>query len=173
MVHERSSDEATATFVEAPESVREARHFVREVLAGDDEDVADDAALLASELATNAVIHAQTPFRVTIRRVDGVVRVEVRDGSRATARRYRFSPTSGTGRGLGMVEDLADRWGVEEASDGKVVWFTLTRRRRVAGGDDAEPDPGRAAGPPDLDALLADLGGWDDDEASAALRRAA
>jgi len=175
MVDDRRSDEATATFAGTPEAVRDARRFVLEVLAPVDDDVADDAALLTSELATNAVIHAQTDFEVTIRRAPDGVRVEVRDGSRVTARRSRYSATSGTGRGLGMVEDVAEAWGVDEAEDGKAVWFTLTTRQRAASGDERGTAIGGRSADPDLDAILADLGGWDDGDRSddAALRRAA
>lgn len=149
-----------------PESVRRARRLVIRVLAGVGT-VADDAALLVSELATNAVIHAGTPFRVAVRRRDDRLRVEVADGSRAVARRQRFSTTSGTGRGLALVDDVADRWGVDGRDDGKTVWFELAVRP-------AGSDPGRQAArrpvdaadgvEPDLDALLDELGGWDDDD---------
>lgn len=166
--------EATATFGATPESVRDARRFVRDAVAPIDDDLADDAALLTSELATNAVIHARTGFVVTIRHAPDGVRVEVRDGSTAPARRSRYSATSGTGRGLGMVDDLAETWGVEESGDGKAIWFTLTTRQRATSDDD-----GAAAGDgdlddADLDALLAGLGGDDDGlRSDAALRRAA
>ena len=178
MVDDRSSEEATAEFAGAAESVRDARRFVMEVLADEHDDLVGDAALLASELATNAVIHAQTPFRVTVSRAADGVRIGVLDGSTTTARRCRYSATSGTGRGLGMVEDVADAWGVDVAGDGKCVWFTIDRSSRANAGDDAERGdvPRSASGEPDLDALLADLGGWEDDEAAqedAALRRAA
>lgn len=177
MVDERSSDEATAEFAGIAESVRDARRFVMRVLAEEHDDLVGDAALLTSELATNAVIHAQTAFRVTVARTDDGIRVGVIDGSTTTARRCRYSATSGTGRGLGMVEDMAETWGVEVDGAGKRVWFTIRRRNRAGAGDDAgRADVPRASGEePDLDALLADLGGWDDEEPAqdAALRRAA
>lgn len=172
MVPDSSSGVVTATFEGAPESVREARRFVLDVVAPVDDDLADDAALLASELATNAVIHARTTFHVTIHLEPGAIRVEVQDGSTVTARRCRYSATSGTGRGLGMVEDLAEAWGIDEADDGKAVWFVLAPRRRAAPDDDISA---RGAGEPDLDAILADLGGWEDEgpAGGAALRRVA
>ncbi len=39
-----------------------------------------------------------------------------------------------TGRGLGLVADLADHWGCEATSDGKVVWFTVLPDATAAGG---------------------------------------
>lgn len=165
-------------FEPRPESVRDARRFVFRTLA-DTGTVADDAALLVSELATNAVIHAGSAYTVTVRRDGHVVRVEVADASPASARRCHYSPTSGTGRGLGMVEDLASGWGVEElgSGDGKVVWFELPLPGQgAAAGVAADAahadDPPRApaddaATDADLDALLAELGGWDDDDSAA------
>lgn len=162
-------------FEPRPESVRDARRFVVRTLA-DTGSVADDAALLVSELATNAVIHAGSAYTVTVRRDGHVVRVEVADASPASARRCHYSATSGTGRGLGMVEDLASGWGVEEldSGDGKVVWFELPLPDEGdaagVGVDAADADDGPrapaddAATDADLDALLAELGGWDDDE---------
>jgi anti-sigma regulatory factor (Ser/Thr protein kinase) len=154
------------------ESVRDARRFVAHALA-DAGDVADDAALLVSELATNAVIHAGSAYTVTVRRHDGFVRVEVADASPSSARRCRYSPTSGTGRGLGMVEDLSSGWGVEEDGVGKIVWFELPipgpgRDGGAASGalvGEVAPEPlaDHATTDADLDALLAELGGWDDE----------
>jgi anti-sigma regulatory factor (Ser/Thr protein kinase) len=165
---EQWTHEVIEEFDGVPESVRRARRVVTEAVA-DAGPAGDDAVLLLSELATNAVIHAGSPFRVVVRRRDDRLRVEVADRSRAAARRQRFSSTSGTGRGLALVDDLADRWGVEERDDGKSVWFELTVRP-------AGSEPGRqaarrsvdaeAAVEPDLDALLDELGGWDDDDRS-------
>lgn len=165
---EQWTDEVAEEYESVPESVRRARRLVIGALAGVGT-AADDAVLLASELATNAVIHAGTPFRVAVRRRDDRLRVEVADGSRAVARRQRFSTTSGTGRGLALVDDVADRWGVDQDGDGKTVWFELAVRPAAD-----EPDRRRTRRPvdaedgvePDLDALLRELGGWDDDEHS-------
>ena len=162
-VHERSTDVASATFDADPEAVRDVRRFVREALADVDDDLVGDATLLTSELATNAVIHAQTTFVVTVRRTAASVRVEVQDGSPVAARRCRYSATSGTGRGLGMVEDVADTWGVEPVDAGKRVWFSLVAGRRADGDDDVRVVPAGADGAPDIDAILADFGGWDDE----------
>jgi anti-sigma regulatory factor (Ser/Thr protein kinase) len=159
-------DDVTAVFEPIVESVRDVRRFVARAIGGWDAVAAEDAALLASELATNAVIHAGTPYRVRVVHGRDTVRVEVADGSTATARRRHYSDTAGTGRGIGMVEDLAADWGIDVAADGKVVWFELR-----AGSNDGRTAlaPGTAAHDEveiDLDALLQQLGGWDDDTAA-------
>jgi signal transduction histidine kinase len=165
---EQWTDEVTEEFEGVPESVRRARRLALDTLAGAGTS-GDEAVLLLSELATNAVIHAGSPFQVTIRCRDDRLRIEVADGSRAVARRQRFSATSGTGRGLALVDDIADRWGVDERGDGKTVWFELAVR--PAGSEPARraarrPVDAEDGVEPDLDALLDDLGGWDDDERS-------
>jgi hypothetical protein len=88
----------------------------------------DDAVLLTSELATNAVIHARTPFEVICRSAGGTVQVEVVDGDGA---RVLPAPGSGddpdriSGRGLLMPVMLAAEWGVSYAAASKTVWFRL------------------------------------------------
>lgn len=160
--------EVAETFDSTPESVGAARRLATTALA-DSGRARDDVVLLLSELATNAVIHAGSRFRVRVCVGADRVRVEVADGSRATVRRQRFSVLSGTGRGLGMVDDVADRWGVDERPDGKAVWFELAIG---AAGSQAPRSAARrtvdaeGAVEPDLDALLDELGGWDDDDRS-------
>jgi hypothetical protein len=51
----------------------------------------------------------------------------VYDGSPALPQRKRYSRTATTGRGLGLVEQLADSWGAEAMDSGKAVWFELVR----------------------------------------------
>lgn len=106
------------------DSVPVARRFVREALAGTAVDV-DTALLLVSEVATNAVLHARSPFRITI--VDGSnpVRIEIFDGSPVPPRLHAFSATSGTGRGLRLLDRLAHSWGVLTNGSGKTVWFEV------------------------------------------------
>ena len=85
----------------------------------------EDAVLLTSELATNAVIHAQSPFDVTVRRQDGVLRVAVADDLHRLPI-LRENPTGVGGRGLRLVQALASDWGCEPVpGDGKVVWFEV------------------------------------------------
>lgn len=169
-VEDQWEDSVSAQFDPLPDSVRAARRFVATALGRIPEEQADDAALLTSELATNAVIHANSRYTVTVKRDGGRVRVEVSDGSAGAARRCHYSPTSGTGRGLGMVEDLSTAWGVEEDGvGGKVVWFELTAPapRSLPVTEATTERSTDTAGEADLDALLEQLGGWDDDEGPA------
>jgi anti-sigma regulatory factor (Ser/Thr protein kinase) len=96
---------------------------VRRVLAqaGRDADVAE---LLTSELAANAVRHGQTPFTVVVS-ASPVVRVEVHDGNAIVPTVQAARGDDEAGRGLLLIEALADSWGVDECGGGKVVWFEL------------------------------------------------
>jgi anti-sigma regulatory factor (Ser/Thr protein kinase) len=110
-------------------AVARARRFVRDTLAAwGAGDATDDAVLLTSELATNAVIHARTPFEVICRSAGGTVQVEVvdGDGSRALPAPPRGDdPDRVSGRGLLMPVTLAVEWGVSYAAASKTVWFRL------------------------------------------------
>jgi anti-sigma regulatory factor (Ser/Thr protein kinase) len=117
------------TFPAAPASAGHARRFVESVLAEADLEVLSyAAALLVSELVANAVLHTGTPIAVAVVPGDGMVRVEVHDGSSQLPVRKHYSNLSGTGRGLLLVERMAAQWGCERTADGKVVWFELDRR---------------------------------------------
>lgn len=110
-----------------PSAVSGARAFVRSALEGvvDDETV-DTVVLLASEIITNAVLHARTASEVRVMRLGDVVRVEVADGSTALPEQRVFDFSSASGRGLAIVEAAAVRWGTERASaTAKKVWFEV------------------------------------------------
>jgi len=113
------------TFEPEPASSREARRRVSDALEAAALELAvSTAALIVSELATNAVLHARTPFEVRLRLRPEVIRIEVHDwdGRRPSPRHFSDSATSG--RGLRMVEGLCEAWGVEPDADGrgKTVW---------------------------------------------------
>jgi PAS domain S-box-containing protein len=115
------------TLPPAPESARQARRFVAEVLAavGGDE-LVDTATLLTSELVTNGIVHAHTELRVVIEATSRWVRVEVIDGNPMLPVRRGYDEQANTGRGLEMVELLADDFGMQALeNDGKRVWFRL------------------------------------------------
>jgi anti-sigma regulatory factor (Ser/Thr protein kinase) len=87
----------------------------------------EDGELLVSELVGNAVRHtgART-FGLRISRRRGWVRVEVRDPSRALPCLVPIvRPLDESGRGLMLVDMLADRWGVDLLPRGKTTWFEL------------------------------------------------
>ncbi|GAA4237659.1 hypothetical protein GCM10022254_50350 [Actinomadura meridiana] len=118
---------ASATFPSAAAAVADARRFVRKVLAdwGMDE-VADDAVLATSELATNAIAYAGTSFEVSCHLEEGDVRIEVRD--RHPTRGIEMpGVTASSGRGLPSIARLAAAWGVSYDRRTKGVWFRLPR----------------------------------------------
>lgn len=109
-----------------PRSPWRARRFVTETLSDTTAHLADVVALLVSEVVTNAVLHARTEVRVSIERGDDTIRVEVADESHTGPAKRPVSQQAATGRGLLLVEELADRWGTEPNPRGKVVWFELS-----------------------------------------------
>ena len=88
------------------------------------------AALLTSELASNAVRHAHGTFTVTARMSADELYVAVTDSGAEIPVARTPEPTEPNGRGLMIVSTLADRWGVEPGEGGKAVWFTLALRVR-------------------------------------------
>jgi hypothetical protein len=121
--------ELACTFPWSGRGPTDARRFVTDTLfAWGRADLIDDAAVITTELAANAVLHARTDFTVTIaRRPDGTIRVAVRDASILPPRRRQPGPYDGSGRGLGLVEAIAAGWGSDILADGKVVWAQLRR----------------------------------------------
>lgn len=82
------------------------------------------ADLLVSELATNVVKHAKTSFTVSVA-VAGRVRVEVSDGKADLGEAVATDLTSDGGRGLRIVQALAEGWGIDTGPSGKIAWFTV------------------------------------------------
>lgn len=107
-------------------SASAARRFARAVLhTWRCEDLAEPTELLVSELVTNAVLHARSDVRMTLRRRLDHLRIEVSDHSAASPVRRPHSEEAVTGRGMLLVDMLATSWGVApppEGEDGKVVW---------------------------------------------------
>lgn len=110
-------------------SVRAARQFVLAEDWSDDEATNIRLATVVSELVTNAVLHARTPFTVKVRKSDESIRVDVIDESSSLPMRRPYDLREVTGRGLHIVERLSDRWGVSESLGGKTVWFELCKVR--------------------------------------------
>jgi len=84
-----------------------------------------DPVLLLSEVVSNALLHAGTPLTVSVVPDGAGVRVEVRDGSPVQPVRRRRSATATTGRGVRLLDTLADDWGSRSADEGKLVWFRV------------------------------------------------
>lgn len=90
-------------------------------------ELADTAELLTSELVTNALLHTgQGAVFDAVLTADLRLRIEVQDGTaRLPRRREPVAEYATSGRGLLLVEALADDWGVQLRGDGKVTWFEL------------------------------------------------
>ena len=141
---------AAAGFDPEPSAVATARCFVRDTLISwglpGRDDVVTDAVLLASELVTNAIVHAGTAVELTCRLNGATVEISVLD--RHPARVIPDPPSAAadvarpSGRGLLLPAALSSSWGVTYASAAKVIWFRL--------GPDVP-----AAGPPIAESLAA------------------
>lgn len=141
-------------------SVPTARHFVESVLSGWGlPELGWTAAMLTSELATNATLHAGTSFRVRVLRTgEATVRLEVSDTSLRLPQQRHHSATSTTGRGLRIVGELSTAWGVQASEDGKTVWVELSEAADDGPGED-DPDVDTDV---DVDRLLTAFGDDDD-----------
>ena len=122
--------EAFLDFESDPSLVQLARSFVGRALRQWDLDaMVDDVQLVVSELASNAVLHAGTEIRLTLRS-DGVawVRVEVQDRNSQMPTQLPCPDDATSGRGLAVVQRIVANWGVARDGDGKTVWAELGHR---------------------------------------------
>lgn len=131
--------ETTQRFFDArPESIGQARAFTTEVLTGWGLlGRAEDIRLCVSELATNALLHGSAPghgFLVKLDASEEAVRLEVYDSRRQYPEARLAADTDLSGRGLTLVNALADGWGVEDRTPiGKIIWSCF----KAAGGTTA------------------------------------
>ncbi|GAA3392454.1 ATP-binding protein [Streptomyces roseoviridis] len=114
-----------------PAEVGRARRWARSRLAGsgigDDEPLADTLVLLISELVTNAVVHTGCPAVLRMLFGGGGVRVEVADTSDRPPTPRHAAGEDTNGRGLELVDGLADRWGWQREGAGKSIWCEVDR----------------------------------------------
>lgn len=130
-----ATDGATQ-FQPEPASAARARRFVVEALdSWGLERFADDAALCAAELATNAILHCRSVFTVAVRRIPAGVRIDTQD-DRPDRLPVQVTDALGplasgtTGRGLTLVSALSTRWGYFTTQLAKTVWVELTDNHR-------------------------------------------
>jgi anti-sigma regulatory factor (Ser/Thr protein kinase) len=110
---------ASSPLPPSPAAARLARELVRR-LTGGPEHV--QVALIVTELVTNAVTHAAAAPTFTAGFDGTTVRVEVFDDGPGRPRLCRVDATATSGRGIALVDAVADRWGVDEVDGGKTVW---------------------------------------------------
>ncbi|GAA2460952.1 SpoIIE family protein phosphatase [Streptomyces mauvecolor] len=120
-----------------PEALSSSRHMIRAaVRAWGARERSDEIELAADELITNALMHTDGGAIVTIRVLSGPerrLRVEVEDRSSALPRRREAGSSGVSGRGLMLVDRLADVWGVESRGGGKCVWCEFVVPERGTG----------------------------------------
>jgi anti-sigma regulatory factor (Ser/Thr protein kinase) len=126
-----SSDRISLRLAVTADSVPVARRAVDRLAWPADQDESEfNTRLLITELVTNSVRHAGLTHTDTVTLVmqplPGGIRVEVADHGPGFSPRQLTEPPSGTsGRGIFLVDALADRWGVEPAVDRSLVWFEI------------------------------------------------
>jgi two-component sensor histidine kinase len=94
------------------------------------QELSESAELLVSELVTNSLLHARTRMRIEVLHTSSpgpLVQVGVHDQCPALGARRPFNAEATTGRGLQLVEALADEWGTDNTDWGKVTWFSVGR----------------------------------------------
>jgi DNA-binding CsgD family transcriptional regulator/anti-anti-sigma regulatory factor/anti-sigma regulatory factor (Ser/Thr protein kinase) len=141
-----------------PNAVAAARRFVGETLQSwrlgpPDGELSEQAQLLADELVTNAVVHAQTDMRLRLELGGELLHIAVRDLDWRLPRPLPDDPQAEGGRGLRLVEWVAATWGAQHHPEGgKVVWCTLRTSwvgpSRPAAGGPSLPIPASKLTPP-------------------------
>lgn len=120
----------TRAFPPGLDSVRAARHFAARLLGpGCDQELAQDTAIVVTELTANAVLHARSGFTLAICQSATSVRIAVRDGRPLTPRSDGRPFDVTAGHGLSVVAGLASDWAATPLPDGKVVWADLAVNR--------------------------------------------
>jgi anti-sigma regulatory factor (Ser/Thr protein kinase) len=124
----RPADAFDRVFIPTLVVVRDVRGFVRDVLRlwGEHQLLAT-AEVIVAELATNAVLHACSPFRVTVSRTSSEIKIAVRDASMVLPEHLSGHPDRRGGRGISIVAALSDRWRTDPETDGKTIWATMAR----------------------------------------------
>lgn len=108
----------------------EARRFTRDACAAWHLGaIADEAAIVVTELADNASRHARTPFVVTLAHRGAYLHIAVRDGGPEPARKHTSAPAADApgvpGKGLRLVDAFATAWGTLPVAGGKTTWATV------------------------------------------------
>jgi anti-sigma regulatory factor (Ser/Thr protein kinase) len=125
------TDRSMAVFDRAVENVAEARSWLAGFLAERDVDepAAADAALVVSELVTNALRHGKGATVLRAVATDTELQLSVTDSGDDEPRILPLDPNRIGGLGLLIVDRIAADWGVASFPGGKTVWAILTRRR--------------------------------------------
>jgi anti-sigma regulatory factor (Ser/Thr protein kinase) len=106
-------------------SVAAARRLLRTALNGHQPAAVEDAILMISELVTNAVRHTRDVLLVLVTIHDDTLRVDVSDDNPTVPVTPDPEHDATSGRGLRIVQALADHWGITPTADGKTIWFEI------------------------------------------------
>ena len=117
-----------------PDAPRRARREIRRLVRDPDDPIADAVVLSASELVTNTLVHTDDggTMRAWDPQPDVPLRLEVEDHDPTIPiAQTNPDPERPGGRGLKIVEDVADEWGVHPTDSGKVVWAEFDRNQHT------------------------------------------
>lgn len=119
--------------VSSPEA---ARRFVKRVLSelGESGETTERAVLLANELVTNAVVHTRSRITLEVEVTASQVAIAVADRGPGLIRLRQPTPSDTTGRGLQLLDRLADSWTVDYGAGGKRISFVIASRKAAPSG---------------------------------------
>jgi anti-sigma regulatory factor (Ser/Thr protein kinase) len=125
-VRARAPDVSVA-FERDPSAPARVRRALRALLGDPDDPIANEVETVASELVSNVVLHTKGGGTADAwdPKPDIPFRLEVTDSSSQPP--VPVTPRHDGGRGLRIVNELAHRWGVEPAAQGKTVWVEFDR----------------------------------------------
>lgn len=136
-------DVAATRLPREPSSAAAARRFVEQTLSRwQCDEVVDTVKLLVSELVGNAIGHAHSEVEVIVHLLPDRLRIDVVDDDPEGPRRRAVSDADIGGRGIAVVEAMAEAWGVSRRGPGKVVWFELSRPGESTDGAPVEEPSG-------------------------------
>ncbi|MGW7723870.1 ATP-binding protein [Streptomyces canus] len=108
-----------------PSARRQVTALVGELGFSLSDETLETVELLASEVIANAVLYSAAPCDVAVTRTDERLRVEVTDTASSLPSAVGAGPNDECGRGLLLVDALADAWGVQPNPPGKTTWFEI------------------------------------------------
>ncbi|MDM7830389.1 ATP-binding protein [Cellulomonas sp. MW9] len=134
-----SSGSTSVRFIAHPSAIPHARHWAAEQarVHGFAPHSVHTVELLVTEAVTNAVMHGPPAgaVQVSLDPTGATLRVSVRDDSDALPVLRTPPPTALSGRGVLLIDRLADAWGVQPHTDGgKTVWFEVVREEGTVPG---------------------------------------
>ncbi|MEV0274917.1 SpoIIE family protein phosphatase [Streptomyces sp. NPDC050610] len=127
-----------------PERIAAARQQLRDLMHDwADEDQVDSAVLMVSEMVTNVLVHtdgdALLVAEITGEHARRRIHVEVADASDDMPHLRQPGEMASSGRGLVLMELLAETWGVDPRGEGKSIWFELYEGSSAPAAPSVEP----------------------------------